>query len=251
MSDIIDDAPATTTPVPASLVVKPDPPTSVGAGLTATPTGRRRRRGVDAQGNAVWIKSDGTPGGRAGRPPGSRTRRPEDEPIRGQGATITPPPARQPRPSDPVDKDEAKKAEREGKIKAWEDKITGEFTEDLLSVVIATTGIPAALIFKEGHAPVRFAENPHLTPIGQAFAIPGDVAHYWSKLVVALSETETGKKLTGEATGGNLGLIFATLMALGSTIRWGQQVKGAMDQLREFAEQQAQMTQQQQEANSV
>lgn len=234
---------AISTPVPKSIQVVDATP---GAGLKA-------RVVVDQEGRTRRVRKDGEVSKPLGRPPGSRNR-PKDgqEPDRaGASPTrIVTPPRREPQAKDAVDQDAAKKAERDRKVSEYEQKLTGEISEDLLAAVMAATGIPSEVFFVSGKAPVRFTPNTNLTRIGQAFAIPNDVAHYWSKVLVAFTETDSGKKLTGSFEGGNAGLLFAGLMAVASTVRYFQQVKSGMQMLSELAEQMAQQQTRMEAANA-
>jgi hypothetical protein len=226
-----DEGLAITTPLPPSLIPPKAPDPITGEGMK-----------VDRSA-PLGVNKDGSPKRPRGRPPGSRNRPKEgQEPIRGGTTRVTPPPRTSTTPP-AADKPKIDKEERNKRIEEIASKITGDLNDNIFSVLIAGTGIPAGLIFKAGQAPVKFAENDHLTQLGQMFAIPGDVAEYWARVYVTFSETDTGKKMTSSVEGGNVGLILAALMALAATIRWGQQVAAGMNTVRQFQEYAAQQAQ--------
>ncbi len=104
-------------------------------------------------------------------------------------------------------------------------------------LIIGATNIPAEALYKEGKVPPKAKGNPALTDMGNAIAIPADVADSWGKLIAELTYTDAGKNLVKASENHAVTLLVAALTAAFSTFRYGQQLKPYLDMAKKVQQQ--------------
>ena len=174
-----------------------------------------------------------------GRPPGARNKTKIPEGGINPPAKLILDGGRRNPPKDETLEDAAKREKLEAQ-KRQEKKETAEryatfineeLNDRLMMLVIglidAKTGGSAGadLIYKEGRVPPKAAGNPNLTSLGNAIAIPADVADSWGKLLAELTNTDSGKKIENTFSGGPAVILISAASALFSTYRYSQQLK--------------------------
>jgi hypothetical protein len=177
----------------------------------------------------------GVPKRPRGRPPGSRNRVREPDGGRNTPSTVTIPPGRRPPSTPPTDDEEKKrlqqKQEKKERAEQYAEYINKELNDQLFMFLIASSGgaIKAEHLYKEGRVPPKAAGNPNFSDMGNAIAIPPDVADSWGKLLAELSYTGTGKSVVKMSDNNVLGITIAAVTAAYSTYRYGLQLKSVME----------------------
>jgi hypothetical protein len=178
----------------------------------------------------VTPRPDAAPTRGRGRPPGSRNRvKPVEGGVNPPQRMKIPPP----RVNEPVDQTAAKKEEKKARAEQYATFINTELNDKLFMFIIGATGMPAEALYKEGRVPAKAQTNPALTEMGNAIAIPADVADSWGKLLAELSYTDAGKSLTKMSENHAMTVVAAAIAAAFSTFRYAQQMKPILDMLKE------------------
>lgn len=185
-----------------------------------------------------------------GRPPGAKNK-PKDV-DRDSAAKIvgSRPPAQ---PTEPDDKDKkAQDAAEQRKARAdyYADKIKNDLNDSVLLFLVSASGgaITMEMLYKEGHVPAGTETNPHLTKMGNAIAIPPNVAKSWGKLIASLETTDVGKNLSKATENSTAALIFAGLTAAWSTYQYMQQLQPVIERLQQVRQAAADLKRQQEQA---
>lgn len=205
------DEAMTSMPPPASIIPKPEPEFHI---VNKTPS-------------VIDPKTGQTKRGR-GRPPGAKNRvKPPDGGINPPMKMSPGSPSRQPSGSDPVDNKEAKKEQKKLRAEQYSKYINEELNDKLFMLLIGASNgaIKPEMLYKEGRVPPKAAGNPNLSELGNAIAIPADVADSWGKLIAELTETDAGKNLMKATDNHTLVVIMAAVTAVFSTYRYSQTLK--------------------------
>ena len=170
-----------------------------------------------------------------GRPPGSRNK---VKPVEGgvdtqRSRLVIPTERKRETPSSPIDDAKAIKELKKAKADEYAAWINKELNDQLFTIIIGATNMPAELFYKAGRVPPKSASNPDLTDFGNQIAIPADVSASWGKLLAELSYTDMGKNLTKATEGKSLGLVVAAISAVYSTFRYTQQLKPFLDAVKQ------------------
>ena len=146
--------------------------------------------------------------------------------MRGRG---TPPKA-----TDTVDVKEATKEQKKLRAEQYATYINTELNDKLFLLISGMPGSPftAAMFYVEGKVPPSVATNPNYSELGNAVAIPADVAGSWGKLLAELSYTDAGKGLAKVGDNHILTIALAALTAVYSTYRYSQQIKPLLDSIK-------------------
>ena len=131
-----------------------------------------------------------------------------------------------------MDKKEATKEQKKERADQYATYITTELNDKLFMLVLGATNMPPTLLYKEGRVPPKAAGNPAYSELGNAIAIPADVADSWGKLLAELTFTDAGKGLVKATENHNLVVLMAAVTALFSTYRYAQQVKPVLEFIR-------------------
>lgn len=162
----------------------------------------------------------------------------EMEAERNEGRIVPPKAASQPRSNSDKD-DKKEKRSKEEKKKRADDltkKITEEFNESVLEILM-TIGMPAEMLYKEGHIPAHAPSNSIYTPIGDKLTIGKDQAYYMSRFFTELEDTNIGKKFSGVAGGDSkLPMIFYGAMAGVSMLQWAKGLQEVMTEIKKLQE---------------
>ena len=119
-------------------------------------------------------------------------------------------------------------------------KITEEFNENVLEILM-TLGMPAEMLYKEGHIPAHAPTNSIYTPIGDKLTIAKDQAYYMSKFVTEMEDTSIGKKFSGVAGGDSkLPLLFYGAMSGVSMLQWAKGLQEVMAEIKKLQDLQRQ-----------
>lgn len=179
-----------------------------------------------------------------GRPPGSRNRpkTPELGINPPQRLTVPPSGRRQPLPPTSEDDKERVKQEKKARADQYATWINMELNDRIFMFLIGASGgtIKAEMLYKQGSVPAKAQSNPNLTEMGNAIAIPPDVADSWGKLFAELSYTNTGKSIAKAGENNSIAIGMAALTALFSTYRYAQQLKPIIDSFNKAREAQEQ-----------
>ena len=178
-----------------------------------------------------------------GRPPGST-----NKPVTPSGG-VNPPsrfsipaPSRNQIPSttDTAKDAEAKKQEKKAKAEQYATWINQELNDKLFMFLIGASNgsIKPEYIYKEGKVPLKAQSNPNLTELGNALAIPPDVADSWGKLLAEISYTDAGKNLSKITDNHMIAVIGAALAAAFSTYRYTQTLKPYLAMIKKVQESQ-------------
>lgn len=134
-------------------------------------------------------------------------------------------------PNQPVDEDANKKAEKAARAEEYAKYISEDVNDKIfMAVVLMTKGaVKADEFYLPGKAPASKIADERLSPLGQAVAIPPDMANSWGKLLAELSYTEGGKTATKYAGSNALSILGAALTALVTTLGYVTSVKATME----------------------
>lgn len=167
-----------------------------------------------------------------GRPPGAKNKPKEPElgynpPMElGRGKDT-------PRPSsnDSVDKDANKKAEKKARAEDYAKYITEDINDKIFMAVVlmSKNKIKPDAFYLPGKAPAAKQSDSRLSELGNAVAIPPDMANSWGKLLAELSYTDAGKSATKYAGTSSLTILGAALTALVTSIQYVTSVKSVVD----------------------
>lgn len=162
-----------------------------------------------------------------GRPPGSTNKVRTPDGGVNPPARLNVPTGPRETPSSPVDKKEATKEEKKVRAEQYATWINSELNDKLFMFLIGASNgnIKPEYLYKEGKVPPKAQGNPNLTELGNALAIPADVADSWGKLLAELSYTDAGKSLGKVADNHMIGVIGAAIAAAFSTYRYTQTLK--------------------------
>ena len=197
-------------PPPASIVPKEEPQ------FTVAPS---QRAAIDAKTGQVKR-------GR-GRPPGARNKVKIPEGGINPPSKLNIPPSTRRDTAPTKDDDERKKEEKKLRAEQYSTYIAQELNDKLFMLLIGASNgaIKPELLYKEGRVPPKAQGNPNLTELGNAIAIPADVADSWGKLIAELTYTDAGKNLVKAADNHSLVIIMAAVTAVFSTYRYSQTLK--------------------------
>jgi hypothetical protein len=174
----------------------------------------------------------GPPKRRPGRPPGSKNK-PKDPQATanvGGGPTVVVPGRGRPTlteksPEEIAREKRAKLELKRDRAKKIADYLTGDFSEQMLEMLVSSTPIDPDIIFTKAAPTTKRSKNPNLTETGQRFAVPPDVAEAWGRVLAELSTSTTGGKLVESFESGNAGLVLACLIAALTTSRYIRSLK--------------------------
>ena len=194
---------------------------------------------------------------RPGRPPGAKNKATLEANARARegGSTSFDPGARkrlrdsvEGNENQGVDKDLAKKAEKAARADEYAKYIMEDVNDKIFMAVVLMTkgGIKADQFYLPGKAPASKVADERLSPLGQAVAIPPDMANAWGKLLAELSFTEGGKTATKYAGSSGLATLGAALTALVTSIGYVTSVKATMEGINQMI-----LLQQEREANGT
>jgi hypothetical protein len=143
-------------------------------------------------------------------------------------------PPREAKAIDPVDDKEAIKEQKKLKAEQYATYINQELNDKLFMLISGMPGSPftAAMFYKENKVPPQVATNPNFSELGNAIAIPADVASSWGKVLAELSYTDIGKNVSKATDNPMLGIVAAVIAALYSTYRYSQQLKPILEQIK-------------------
>ena len=211
-----------TMPPPSALVFKLDP-TAVTASKASIPIG-------------TPDVLTGQPKRGRGRPPGSTNKRnpigPGTARMSGSGGAV-------PNAATPVDKVEATKEQKKARAEEYATYINTELNDKLFLLISSMPGgPPASSFYKDNRVPPSVKTNPNFSELGNAVAIPADVAGSWGRLLAELSYTDAGKGVAKAAENNILTIAMAALTAIYSTYRYSQQLKPLLDQIKAVQEMQ-------------
>lgn len=181
----------------------------------------------------------GQPKRRPGRPTG--TTKKADHPK----GTVNPPQrmigSKAPKDTDTVDTKEATKEQKKLRAEQYATYINVELNDKLFMLISGMPNSPFKVenFYKENRVPPSAATNPNYSELGNAVAIPADVAGSWGKLLAELSFTDAGKGLAKVSDNHMLTIALAALTAIWSTYRYSQQLKPLLDQIKQVQEAQA------------
>jgi len=171
-----------------------------------------------------------------GRPPGSKNKRENTSPVNPSQRMIG---SRQPvTPSPDNDTDENKKLllkqQKAARAEQYATYINVELNDKLFMLIAGMPNSPfkAEMFYKENRVPPSVKTNPAYSELGNAVAIPADVAGSWGKLLAELSFTDAGKGIAKATDNHMLTIAMAALTALYSTYRYSQQLKPLLDAIK-------------------
>lgn len=178
------------------------------------------------QASAIDVKT-GQPRRGRGRPAGSRNKvRPPDGGVNPVSRITVPSSGKRETPST-NDDSERKKEEKKLRAEQYSVWINQELNDKLFMLLIGASNgmIKPENLYKEGRVPPKAQGNPNLTDMGNAIAIPADVADSWGKLIAELTYTDVGKNLVKATDNHGLVILMAAVTAVFSTYRYGQTLK--------------------------
>lgn len=176
-----------------------------------------------------------------GRPPGAKNRIKETELGRNPDMAFnTGPSGKPPSASEEVDKNANIKAEKKARAEEYSKLISEELNDKLFMVIVALTNgkIAFETFYKEGEVPPSKKKDSRLSEMGQAIAIPPDVADSWGKLLAELSYTNPGKGIVKFVDNNPLGILGAALAAAFSTFQYTQTLKPVVEYLKNVSNEQ-------------
>lgn len=182
-----------------------------------------------------------------GRPPGSKNRPKTPDGGVNPPMTVRVPGGPRTQTGGPVDEATNKKEEKKAKAEKYSQWITQELNDKLFMTLIGMSNgaIKPEHIYKSGFVPPKVQGNPNLTDMGNAIAIPADVADSWGKLIAEVTATEGGGKVEKMAENHVLMIIIAAGSALFSTYRYTQQLKPYIAMIKAVQDAQAKAAQEQ------
>jgi hypothetical protein len=151
----------------------------------------------------------------------------------GGGRPVVPP-----KVTDPVDPDLNKKAEKKARAEEYAKYITEDINDKIfLAVVMLSKGtIKADAFYLPGKAPAAKQSDDRLSELGNAVAIPPDMATAWGKLLAELSYTEPGKSATKLVGTSGLAMLGAAVTAIVTSIQYVTSVKTVVDGIQQMQE---------------
>jgi len=149
--------------------------------------------------------------------------------------------------TDTVDEKEATKEQKKLRAEQYATYINTELNDKLFMLLSSMPNSPfkAENFYKENKVPPKAASNPNLSELGNAVAIPPDVADSWGKLLAELSYTGVGKSISTATDNHALSVVMAAVAAIYSTYRYSLQLKPLLDAVKA-----AQVLQQQAQENN-
>ena len=174
---------------------------------------------------------------RRGRPPGSKNKPKEPDYINpsmelGTGSRST---LKEPKTREEVDNEANRKAEKKARADEYAKYISEEINDKIFMAVVllSKNQIKPEAFYLPGKAPISKQSDERLSELGNAVAIPPDMANSWGKLLAELSYTETGKTATKYAGSSNLAILGAALTAIVTTIQYVSGVKTTIDTIQQ------------------
>ena len=142
---------------------------------------------------------------------------------------------KEPNTREPVDKDANNKAEKKARAEEYAKYISEEINDKIFMAVVllSKNQIKPESFYLPGKAPISKQSDERLSELGNAVAIPPDMANSWGKLLAELSYTETGKTATKYAGSSNLAILGAALTAIVTTIQYVSSVKTTVDTIQQ------------------
>jgi hypothetical protein len=184
-----------------------------------------------------------------GRPPGSKNKPKDTDPVKPNGARISVPRGAAARVDIP--KDEATIAQKAAAKAARADELAGKISENLNELILdafMAMGMPTEFIYKPGRAPASAPVNSPYTDLGAKLTINPMTAKAWGRFAAELESTELGGKLVGTGQGSStLPLILSGLFALGSGAQYFKGVAEVLQNMQRIMQAKAQMDAQQSE----
>lgn len=184
----------------------------------------------------------GQPRRTRGRPPGSTNKViPPSGGVNPPSRLVVPSGGNTNQPNkDTEDELARKKEEKKAKAEQYSTWINQELNDKLFMFLIGASNgsIKPEYIYKEGKVPLKAQGNPNLTELGNALAIPADVADSWGKLLAELSYTDAGKSISKVTDNHMIAVVGAALAAAFSTYRYTQTLKPYLAMIKKVQESQ-------------
>ena len=133
----------------------------------------------------------------------------------------------------------AKAREKAAAIKADTEQMAHWISEELndyLMQAIITAGIPATMLYRDGHVPKAIANNDKYTELGNALAIPPTLAQSAARLAAEAKATDSGSKLAVATGNGRAGLVVAGIGTLFGTVTYARRVNDVLKRFKQVAE---------------
>lgn len=157
---------------------------------------------------------------RRGRPPGSKNRTPLQKAA----------------DSDPELAEKLKKdAEREAKkarAETIEKQVYGELNDSIMTLLIGTFNLNPDMIYLPGKGPVVQKKDERFTDLGNALAIPPNLAHSIGRLAAELEGTGVGQTVSGIGQNSNVGLIVAGGMTAFGIFQYARNLQNVFEKLK-------------------
>jgi hypothetical protein len=193
-----------------------------------------------------------TPKRPRGRPPGAKNRPKEPDlgvnpPMElGRGSSPKGPP---PKSTDTVDQEANKKAEKKARAEEYAKYISEDINDKIFMAVVLLTKnqIKPEMFYLPGKAPAAKQSDERLSELGNAVAIPPDMASSWGKLLAELSYTQAGQSATKYAGNNNLAILGAALTAIVTTLQYVGSVKNTIEGIQQGLEEMQRIKEEQQE----
>lgn len=112
--------------------------------------------------------------------------------------------------------------------------ISTDLNDHLMGLLIGA-GIPATAIYKV--PPAAEVVNSNYTPIGNAIAIPPNLAKSAGRLVAELEGTDSGSKVMSVVEGGKAPLVVATISTIVGAVMYANKLNKTMEQFKPLLDQ--------------
>lgn len=171
-----------------------------------------------------------------GRPPGQRNLTPLERAQRERDAAN----AKAAAASGPSAEEVLAKAKaKAASIKADTEEMAqwiGEELNDYIMQALITGGVPATMLYKDGHIPKALANNDKYTELGNMLAIPPNLAESAARLAAEVKATDGGSKVAAATGNGRAGLVVAGIGTLFGTVTYARRVNDVVKRLRQLEE---------------
>jgi hypothetical protein len=170
---------------------------------------------------------------RRGRPPGSKNKTPLQ-----RAAALNPELAT-------AAEEEAKREAKKKRVEQIESQILNELNDQLMTLVMGAWNVPVSWLYLPGKEPSIAKVDTRFTELGNALAIPPNLAHSIGRLAAELEQTDIGSKVGGIAQNNNVGLIVAGGMTIFGVMQYAKKITDTLDKVKQMKEAYGEWLQQQ------